>query len=82
MQTNIANFCKHTFRTTFTLKLDTSSKAAKMFLEFMKTLSFVQLEEQNDKSEYDLEFVKKIQKARKEKGGKTVTSINLWELIK
>jgi hypothetical protein len=68
--------------TTFTLKLDTSSKAAKMFLEFMKTLSFVQLEEQNEKSNYDPEFVKKIQKARKEKGGKTVTSENLWELIK
>jgi DICT domain-containing protein len=68
--------------TTFTLKLDTSSKAAKMFLEFMKTLSFVQLEEQNEKEKYDPEFVKKIQKARKEKGGKTVTAENLWELIK
>jgi|688.fasta_scaffold21159_3 hypothetical protein len=68
--------------TTFTLKLDTSSKAARVFLEFLKTLAFVQIEEQKQKSEYNPEFVKKIQKARKEKGGKTVTSENLWELIK
>lgn len=67
---------------TFTLKLDTRSKAARVFLDFVKTLSFVQIEEQKEKSEYNPEFVEKVQKARAEKGGKTVTSENLWELIK
>jgi hypothetical protein len=66
---------------TFTLKIDTRSKAAKVFLEFIKTLSFVQIEEQSPAS-YNPEFVKKIQKARRDEGGIEVTAENLWERIK
>lgn len=34
------------------------------------------------KSPYSAEFVAKIKKSRSEKGGKTVSSENLWESIK
>lgn len=66
---------------TFTLKLDTRNKAAKVFLEFVKTLSFVQIEEQKEET-YNPEFVKKVLKARAEQGGIEVTSENLWDRIK
>lgn len=53
---------------TFTIKIDTRNKAAKKFLEFIKSLSFVTIEEQVEESPYNPEFVKKIKRAQKQKG--------------
>lgn len=65
---------------TYRIKIDTRSKAAKAFIELLKTLPFVKVEE--EESPYNPEFVKKIKQARAEKEGLTVTSSNLWQSIK
>ncbi len=62
-------------------KIDQRSKEAKALIEYLKQLPFVKIE-QTDKSPYNPEFVKKINKARSEKTGKIVTADNLWVSIK
>lgn len=46
-----------------TVKIDTRSTAAKKLVDYLKTLSFVQID---NASHYDPEFVKKIQTAEEE----------------
>jgi hypothetical protein len=61
--------------TTFTV--NENSKAAKAFLEFIKTLSFVQIKEENsyvaeEQSPYGKEFVEKMKLAQEDiKAGRT-----------
>jgi len=50
------------------IKIDTRSKMAQQFLEFAKTLPFAKVEQLDEKSPYDPEFVKKIKRAQKQKG--------------
>jgi DICT domain-containing protein len=50
-------------------------------LEILETQPGVQIVEE-ERSPYNPEFVEKITAARKEKGGKIVTSENLWQNIK
>lgn len=60
------------------LKIDTRSKAAKSFLAYAKTLSFVQIEEEGDS---DKAFVTKIKQAEKEEGEKMTSAKTLWESL-
>lgn len=60
-----------------TVKIDTRSKAAKLLVEYLKTLSFVKIEEV-----YDPEFVEKIKKAEQEEGEVMTNAKDLWESIK
>lgn len=64
-----------------TLKIDTSSKAALAFIEFVKTLPYVKVVEQNEKSPYDPEFVKKVKRAEKQKGKIIESGQSLWESL-
>jgi hypothetical protein len=64
-----------------TLKVDTRSKAALGFIEFVKTLPFVKVEEELEKSPYDPEFVKKVLKSRKSKNRHIIPTDKLWESI-
>jgi hypothetical protein len=70
------------------LTINNKSKEAKALLEYLKNLSFVKISdkkfssEQIEKSPYNDEFVKKINKARAEKGGLEVNPDTLWESIK
>jgi hypothetical protein len=68
---------------TITLKINERSKAGKLLKGLIETLSDqLDVEIIGEKSPYNAAFVKKVQKARAEKGGKTVTADNLWENIK
>ena len=60
------------------LKIDTRSKAAKSFLAYAKTLSFVQIEEEGNS---DKTFVTKIKQAEKEEGEKMTSAKTLWESL-
>jgi hypothetical protein len=64
-----------------TLKIDTSTKAAIGFLEFVKMLPFVKVVEQKEKSPYDPEFVEKVLKSRNSKKRHVIPTENLWESI-
>ena len=69
---------------TITIKINERSKAGialKKMLEILETQPGVQIVEE-ERSPYNPEFVEKINTARKEKGGKIVTSENLWQSIK
>lgn len=69
---------------TFTIKINERSKAGIAFqkmLEILETQPGVEVVNE-DRSPYNPEFVEKITAARKEKGGKIVTSENLWQNIK
>jgi len=69
--------------TTITIKIDERKKAGKTFLELLQLFqaqkNVVQIVEEKEKSPYNPEFVKKIQKARTEKGGRIVNPKNIWE---
>jgi hypothetical protein len=70
------------------ITINNKSKEAKALLEYLKNLSFVKIineknsSEQVEKSPYNEEFVKKINKARAEKGGLEINPDTLWESIK
>ncbi len=64
-----------------TINIDTRKKDAKVFLEYIKSLSFVSFPK---KENYNKEFVKKIKDAEKEieKGNTTrINPNNVWESI-
>ncbi len=61
------------------LKIEGKSRAARSFVAFAKTLSFVKVEEKDDN--YNPEFVKKIKQAEKEEGRKMTSAEELWESI-
>lgn len=66
-----------------TIKINPRSKQAKAFLEYLKVLPFVQIEEK-DKTSYSPEFASKIKKGEADiKKGKTtrVNPDNVWENI-
>lgn len=60
-----------------TIKIDTRSKAAKLLVEYLRTLSFVKIEEK-----YDPEFVEKIKRAEKEDGEVMESAEDLWKSLK
>lgn len=63
-----------------TIKIDTRSKAAKKLLEFLQTLSFVKIEE--NESPYNPEFVKKIKESAASKERIVVEDIDeLWKSL-
>jgi DICT domain-containing protein len=72
--------------TTLTIKINENSKKGKAFLEmaraFFTDSKEIEIIEENEKSPYNPEFVKKIKKASKEKGRTMVTAADLWESIK
>lgn len=68
---------------TITIKINERSKAGsalQKILEVLKNQPGVEIITETEK--YNTDFVKKINEARKEKGGKIVTAENLWESIK
>ncbi|MGL2992570.1 DUF2683 family protein [Flavobacterium sp. TSSA_36] len=72
--------------TTITLKINEKSKKGKAFLEMARVFSEnskeIVLIEEDVKSPYDPEFVKKIKKASTEKGRLMESAEDLWESIK
>jgi hypothetical protein len=72
--------------TTITLKIDENTKKGKAFLEmarvFFEDSKEIVLIEENEKSPYNSEFVKKIKKASKEKGRVMESAEDLWGSIK
>ena len=72
--------------TTITLKINENTKKGKAFLEmarvFFENSKEIVLIEEDDKSPYNQEFVKKIKKASKEKGKIMESAEELWESIK
>ncbi|WP_300976895.1 DUF2683 family protein [Flavobacterium sp.] len=72
--------------TTITLKINEKSKKGKAFLEMARVFSEnskeIVLIEEEDKSPYNPEFVKKIKKASTEKGRLMESAEDLWESIK
>jgi hypothetical protein len=68
---------------TITLNINKRTKAGKAFNAMLQVLlNQSGVEIVKEKSPYNPEFVKKIGKARTEKGGKIVTAENLWQSIK
>ena len=66
-----------------TIKIDPRSKQAKAFLEYLKVLPFVQIENKEN-PDYPPEFTSKIKKGEEDiKGGKTtrLNPDNIWENI-
>ena len=72
--------------TTIRLKINENTKKGKAFLEmarvFFENSKEIVLIEEDDKSPYNQEFVKKIKKASKEKGRIMESAEELWESIK
>lgn len=72
--------------TTITLKINENTKKGKAFLEmarvFFENSKEIVLIEEDDKSPFNQEFVKKIKKASKEKGRVMESAEELWESIK
>ena len=72
--------------TTIRLKINEKTKKGKAFLEmarvFFENSKEIVLIEEDDKSHYNQEFVKKIKKASKEKGRIMESAEELWESIK
>jgi len=65
------------------IKVKENSKQAKKFLEYLKTLPFVEFLNTED-STYDPNFVKKIKTREKNARGKKLTQVNpdnVWENI-
>jgi len=63
------------------VRIDTRSNTAKILLNYLKSLPFVKVEEQIEKSPYNPEFVKKIKKAEKQKGRVIESGQSLWESL-
>ena len=72
--------------TTITLKIDEKSKKGKALLTFLKAFKIDQNEDialvGEPKSPYNKDFVKKIEKSRKEVGREMTSAKDLWESIK
>lgn len=72
--------------TTITLKINENTKKGKAFLEmarvFFENSKEIVLIEEDNKSPYNPEFVKKIKKASKEKGRVMNSVAELWDNIK
>ena len=70
--------------TTYIVQAD--SKVSRALIAIFKALNvnFEVLKKNNKEgdSPYDPEFVKKVLRARGEKGGKTIDPYNLWESLK
>ncbi len=64
-----------------TIKIDTRKKDAKVFLEYIKSLSFVTFPEKEKEPVYDKEFVKKIKEAEERADYTTVNPDNVWESL-
>ncbi|HUH50620.1 MAG TPA: DUF2683 family protein [Flavobacterium sp.] len=67
-----------------TIKIDKSSKQAKAFYEYLKTLPFVEIEssEKESESPYDPEFVVKILKSAGSKKRFEVSNVDkLWDTL-
>jgi len=60
--------------TTLTVTVNTKTSKGKKFIEFIKTLDYIEIEE----SPYNPEFVKKIQKSRASEG-KAIKTKDLWK---
>jgi hypothetical protein len=60
--------------TTITITLNEKSAKGKKFVEFIKTLDYIKVNE----SPYNPEFVKEIQKSRASKG-KVIKTEDLWK---
>lgn len=63
------------------VRINTRTKAARLFLEFVKTLSFAKVEEE---SHYNPELLRKIKNAEKDIENGDVTRMNpdkIWEGI-
>jgi hypothetical protein len=69
---------------TFVVHAD--SKVSKALIAIFKALNVTfEVKKETNKAEvspYDPEFVKKVLRARSEKGGKTIDPYNLWESLK
>lgn len=61
-----------------TLKIDTKSTAAKQLIAYLKTLPFVEIEEE---SPYNPEFVEKILNSHKNDKRHKIPTDKLWESI-
>lgn len=71
--------------TTLTLNINEKTKKGKALLAFLKAFyeaKEVVLVAEEPKSPYNKEFVKKIKKAREEKGREILPNEDLWEAIK
>ena len=72
--------------TTITLKINENTKKGKAFLEmarvFFENSKEIVLIEEDNKSPYNPEFVKKIKKASREKGRVMNSVEELWDNIK
>ncbi len=64
-----------------TIKIDTRKKDAKVFLEYIKSLSFVTFPKKEEEPVYDKEFVKKIKAAEKRADYTTINPDNVWESL-
>ena len=66
-----------------TIIIQAESKKAKALKQFLKAFGIdFKVEQTKEESPYDPEFVKKILKARNEKGGKVIDPSNLWGSLK
>jgi hypothetical protein len=63
------------------LKVDTKSKAALSFIEFVKYLSFVKIIQQDESDAYNPEFVKKILDADKNDKRVRINTKSVWDSI-
>ncbi len=63
-----------------TITIKENSKQAKAVIAMLRTFSFVEIQE-DTKSPYDPEFVKKIKLAEKEKGKVMNSASELWKSL-
>jgi hypothetical protein len=63
------------------LKVDTKSKAALSFIEFVKSLSFVKIIQQDESDAYNPEFVNKILDADKNDKRVRINTKSVWDSI-
>lgn len=63
------------------LKVDTKSKAALSFIEFVKSLSFVKVIQQDENDAYNPDFVNKILDADKNDKRVRINTKSVWDSI-
>ena len=61
-----------------TVKIDSRTKAAKILLEYLRTLSFVKVEEEKAENVYDAEFVKMVKESAASKKRYEVDPNDVW----
>ncbi len=64
-----------------TIRIDTRKKDAKVFLEYIKSLSFVSFSKKEEEPVYNKKFVKKIKDAEKRAEYVTINPDNVWESL-